>query len=87
MKYMFELSGDRKLVFSEAQLEAFINAIDDAEMVVDKHVGNNQGTHGYSNSYVHEIKPPVSMEWLKVTPLQDDYVDTLRLTAKLGKES
>jgi hypothetical protein len=87
MKYMFELASDRKLVFNEAQLQAFINAIDDAEMVVDKHVGNNQGTHGYSNSYVHDIKPPVSMEWFKVIPLQDDYVEALRLAAKLGKET
>ena len=86
MKYIFELNGDRKLVFSEDQLAAFIAAMEPTDTMVNKHVGNNKGTHGYSNSYVHAIEPTNLMEWLRVTPVTDDYVDTLKLAAKLEKD-
>lgn len=86
MKYLFELSSDRKLVFSEAQLEAFVAAIEPTDTLGSKHVGNNKGTHGYGNSYVHAIAPTNPMEWVRVTPVTDDYVDALKLAAKLEKE-
>lgn len=86
MKFLFELSSDRKLVFSEAQLEAFIAAIDSTDTLANKHVGSNKGTHGYNNSYVHAIEPTNPMEWVRVTPVTDDYVEALKLAAKLEKD-
>ena len=87
MRYLFELNSDRKLVFSEAQLEAFVAALDPTDMAVSKHIGNHKGTHGYNNADVHAIEPTNLMEWLRVTPVPDDYVDALKLAAKLEREA
>lgn len=86
MRYMISMPGDKKILLTAQQLEVFMAAIDGAEMLVDKHVGNNQGTHGYNNSYIHIIESKRTVEWFAVNPVADDYVDALRLAARLEKE-
>lgn len=83
MKYVVTMPGDKKLLLTEAQLEILMSAVDGAEMLVDKHVGNNNGTHGYNNAYIHTIETKRTVEWFTVSPVADDYLDTVRLASKL----
>lgn len=87
MKFIVSFPNDKKLLLSAQQLEVFISVIDGVEMLVDKHVGANQGTHGYSNSYIHAIEIKRTAEWFTATPVAEDYLDTIRLAAKLEKPS
>lgn len=86
MKFIVVMPGDKKLVLTATQLEIFMSAIDGAEMLVDKHVGNHLGTHGYNNAYIHDVETRRTIDWFTVIPVDEDYVDTLKLAAKLEKE-
>lgn len=85
MRYLVSMSNDRKLLLTAQQLELFVSAIDGVEMLVDKHVGGGHGTHGYQNSYVHAIETRRTVDWLTVNPVADDFVDAIKLAAKLEK--
>lgn len=85
MKFMVEF-GDKKLLLDSNQLEILMTAIDGVPMLVDKHVGDKKGTHGYNNSYVHDVLAKRTVEWLRIAPIADDYIDTIKLAAKLEKD-
>jgi hypothetical protein len=86
MKYLFEIGNDKTLVLTAHQLELLVAAIDDSEMLVNKHVGDKNGTHGYNNCYVHDVQNKRAHEWLSVRPVAEDYLDTLKFAAKLEND-
>lgn len=83
MKYLLELGNDKKLLLTAHQLEVLVTAVDGADMLTDKHVGDKKGTHGYNNCYIHDVQPRRVHEWLNVKPVADDYLDTIKLAVKL----
>ena len=82
MKFMVEF-GDKKLLLDSNRLEILMTAVDGVPMLVDKHVGDKKGTHGYNNSFVNEVMDKRTVDWLRVTPIADDYIDAIKLAAKL----
>jgi hypothetical protein len=55
-----------------------------AEHLSETHVGNNLGSQGYQNAYVPTIKPVVTHELFMVAPMNQDYIDTIKLTMKIN---
>jgi aerobic-type carbon monoxide dehydrogenase small subunit (CoxS/CutS family) len=67
------------------QLEILTDTLSFAEQLTETHVGNNQGSQGYNNAYVPTIKPVVTHELFTVAPVNQDYIDTIKLAAKLDE--
>lgn len=86
MKYLLDLGNDKILILSDRQLETLIGTIDGADMLVNKHVGDKKGTHGYNNCYVHDVQAKRAHEWLSVKPVAEDYLDAIKLAAKLDDQ-
>jgi len=61
------------------QLEILTDTLSFAEQLTETHVGNNQGSQGYNNAYVPAIKPVVTHELFTVAPVNQDYIDTIKL--------
>jgi ribosome-interacting GTPase 1 len=68
------------------QLETIIDVLADAEHLTETHVGNNLGSQGYQNSFVPVIKPVVANDLFNVMAINQDYIDTIKLTMKLNTE-
>ena len=83
MKFKMTINGLHILVDAE-QLNIIIDALADAEHLTETHVGNNQGSHGYNNAYVPTIKSVVTHELFTVAPVNQDYIDTIKLTMKIN---
>jgi hypothetical protein len=58
-----------------------------AEHLTETHVGNNKGSQGYQNAFIPVIKPVVTHELFTVSPVNQDYIDTIKLTMKLDDTS
>ena len=86
MKFKMTVNGHNILVDAN-QLDTIMTVFADAEFLTETHVGNNQGTQGYQNSYVPAIKPVVTHELFTVAPISEDYIDTIKLTMKLDDNS
>jgi hypothetical protein len=82
MKYLLELGNDRKLLLTEQQLAAVVDAVDGAPMLDNKHVGDGKGTHGYNSCYIYDIALKRAHEWMTVRPISD-YLEALKLAVKL----
>jgi hypothetical protein len=82
MKYLINVSG-KNLALTEHQLAVLLTAVQDADMMDQKHVGAKQGSQGYDNAYVPTIESKQTHEWLQVTVMTDDFVDAIKLTMKL----
>lgn len=82
MKFKLTINGNSVLVDVE-QLNIIIDALADAEHLTETHVGNNKGSQGYQNAYVPAIKPVVTHELFTVAPVNQDYIDTIKLATKL----
>jgi len=67
------------------QLEILTDTLSCAEHLTETHVGNNQGSQGYQNAYVPAIKSVVTHELFTVAPVNQDYIDTIKLAAKLDE--
>lgn len=83
MKYLLDLGNEKKLLLTAHQLEVLVTAVDGADMLINKHVGDKKGTHGYNNCYIHDVQTRRAHEWLDVKPVADDYLDTIKLAVKL----
>jgi aerobic-type carbon monoxide dehydrogenase small subunit (CoxS/CutS family) len=68
------------------QLEIIVDTLSMAEHLTEIHVGNNQGTQGYQNAYMPAIKPVTGHDLFTVAPVSQDFIDTIKLTAKLDDE-
>jgi aerobic-type carbon monoxide dehydrogenase small subunit (CoxS/CutS family) len=82
LKFKLTINGNSVLVDVE-QLNIIIDALADAEHLTETHVGNNKGSQGYQNAYVPAIKPVVTHELFTVAPVNQDYIDTIKLATKL----
>jgi ribosome-interacting GTPase 1 len=66
------------------QLETIIDTLADAEHLTETHVGTNLGSQGYQNSFVPVIKPVVANDLFNVMAINQDYIDTIKLTMKIN---
>jgi len=82
MKYQLSMSG-RQIILTEAQLELLITAVQDAEQLSEKYVGSGGGSQGSNNNYIPVIERKLMHDWLQVQVMQDDFVDTVKLSMKL----
>ena len=86
MKFKMTINGHNVLV-DAGQLEILTDMLSHAEHLTETHVGNYQGSQGYNNAYVPVIKPIVTHELFAVSPVNQDYIDTVKLTMKLDDNS
>ena len=86
MKFKMTINGHNVLV-DAGQLEILTDMLSNAEHLTETHVGNYQGSQGYNNAYVPVIKPVVTHELFTVSPVNQDYIDTVKLTMKLDDNS
>lgn len=83
MKHMLEI-GTSKVLLSHVQLEIITEVLADAELLGNKYVGSSKGLNG--TAYTPEITKPMLHEWFKTSPVEDNYIDSLKLAQKLQKE-
>jgi len=83
MKFKVDICGTSVLL-DYKQLSAFIKAIDGAECVEDKYVGNSQGHNG--TNYVRLIRPLSLMDTFRFYAMSDDEYGALQLVTKLENE-
>jgi hypothetical protein len=86
MRYKITVSG-APLILTQHQLEILMTAVQDAQQVGEKHVGNGKGSQGYNNAYVPSIEVKQPHDWLSVTLVADDYVDAIMMAMKLDADN
>ena len=86
MKFKMTINGHHVLI-DAGQLEILTDTLSFAEHLTETHVGHNMGSQGYQNAYVPAIKPVVTHELFTVAPVNQDYIDTIKLTMKLNDTS
>ena len=79
------INGHNVLVDAR-QLEILTDTLSYAEHLTETHVGNNQGSQGYQSAFVPVIKPVVTHEIFTVAPVNQDYIDTIKLSMKLDNK-
>lgn len=85
MRYKVAVSGI-PLILNEVQMNLLLSAVQDAEQLSEKHVGNGNGSQGYNNAYIPTVEVKQPHEWLGVHLVADDFIDTIKLTMKLDKD-
>jgi len=84
MRFKVVMSGV-SLILNESQMAQLLGAVQDAEQLAEKHVGNYKGSQGYNNAYVPTVEVKQPHEWLQVHIVADDFVDATKLIMKLDK--
>ena len=82
MKFKMTINGHHVLL-DAGQLEILTDNWSFAEHLTETHVGHNMGSQGYQNAYVPAIKPVVTHELFTVAPVNQDFIDTIKLAEKL----
>jgi len=82
MRYKVTVSG-APLILTQHQLEILMTAVQDAQQIGEKHVGNGKGSQGYNNAYVPTIEIKQPHDWLGVTLVAEDFVDSIMMAMKL----
>lgn len=85
MRYKVSVSG-AKLLLTQHQLEILMTAVQDAEQLGEKHVGNDKGSQGYNNAYVPMLEVKQPHDWLSASIVAEDYVDAVRLSMKVTRD-
>ena len=83
MKFKMTINGHHVLV-DVGQLEILTDMLSSAEHLTETHVGNNLGSQGYQNAFVPVIKPVTTHEIFVVSPVNQDYIDTIKLSMKIN---
>jgi aerobic-type carbon monoxide dehydrogenase small subunit (CoxS/CutS family) len=83
LKFRLTVNGNN-LLLDIHQLEKIIDILAGAEHLTESHVGTNQGSQGYQNAFVPLIKPVVPNDLFNVVAINQDYIDTIKLTMKLN---
>lgn len=86
MKFQLTISG-KNIILNQHQLEILLTAVQDAEQLGEKHVGNGQGSQGYQKAYVPVVEVKQPHEWLNASIVSDDYIDAIRLTMKVNTDA
>jgi hypothetical protein len=86
MRFLLSVDG-KDMVLDERQLADVLAILDGCEELKQVYKGDGKGTRGSSSQYVDELHPLDPRGGLTVKPLPDNYYDTLKLVAKLAKES
>jgi hypothetical protein len=86
MKYLLEVEG-QKLAFESEDFEGLVKILSKATRFKEAHVGERNGTHGYKNAYMYEPSDAVLHDWLKVTPMTDEFFSALFLVRSLQEKS
>lgn len=77
--------GAHDFLLTPEQLGVIMGAVKGCEVMSEKHVGTDNGTQGYSNSYVPLVYTPKNLpEVLKCQPVEQDLIDTIKLTMTLN---
>jgi len=82
LKFKMTINGHHVLL-DAGQLQVLTDTLSFAEHLTETHVGHNMGSQGYQNAYVPAIKPVVTHELFTVAPVNQDYIDTIKLATKL----
>lgn len=85
MRYLVNISS-KTLALTEPQLALLMTAVQDADVMDQKHVGAKKGSQGYDKAYIPTVESMQTHEWLQVAVMPDDFIDTIKLTMKLGKD-
>ena len=85
MKFKMTINGHHVLL-DVGQLQILTDTLSFAEHLTETHVGHNMGSQGYQNAYVPAIKPVVTHELFTVAPVNQDYIDTIKLATKLDNK-
>jgi hypothetical protein len=83
---MFQLRvGSNNFLLPPDRLAILMATLKGCEVMDEKHVGTDKGTQGYDNAYVPLVyKPTVLSEALPCKPVDQDLIDTIKLTMKLN---
>lgn len=77
--------GAKNFLLTPDKLATIVDALKGCEVMDEKHVGTDKGTQGYSNSYVPLVYQPKQLpEHLSCLPIDQDLIDTIKLTMKLN---
>ena len=77
--------GGHEFLLSPDKLAVIVDTLRGCEVMDTKHVGSWKGTQGYDNSYVPIVYTPrLLSESLKCAPVDEDLIDTIKLTMKLN---
>jgi hypothetical protein len=85
MRYKVTVSGI-PLILTETQMALLLTAVQDAEQLSEKHVGNYKGSQGYNNAYIPTVEVKQPHDWLQVHIVADDFIDATKLAMKLDKD-
>ena len=84
----FILAVDNKdLVLDEHQLRDVLQILNNCEELRQVYMGPGKGARGDNRQYADEIHTLDSRGAFNIKPLASDYYDTIKLVAKLAKES
>jgi hypothetical protein len=84
----FLLNFDSKdLVLTERQLDSVLSVLNTCEELRQVYKGDGKGSRGSSSQYVDELHPIDPRGAFAVKPLDEAYYDTIKLVAKLAKDS
>ena len=86
MRFLLSVDG-KDMVLDERQLHGVMFILDNCEELRQVYKGNGAGNRGNNNAYVDELHPVDPRGGFNVKPLDDNYYDTIKLVAKLAKES
>jgi len=81
MKYMLDISG-QKVLLSHTQLEIITETIAGAELLTSKY----QRGAPSGNNYAPHVETLLLHEWFKPAIVEDDFIDTVKLSMKLQAE-
>lgn len=79
MKFKIVISS-KDVLLSAEQLDAIINILHGTDLLNNEYIGSSKGDNG--TSYAKMIRQLDTSE-LVISPLADDYVETLRLKTKM----
>lgn len=86
MRFVLSVDG-KDMVLTELQLDSVISILNGCEELMQVYKGDHKGTRGTNNQYVDELRPMDPRGTFSVKVVDENYYDTIKLVAKLAKES
>lgn len=86
MRFLLNVDG-KDMVLDERQLAAVMAILNGCEELLQVYKGDHKGTRGTNNQYVDELRPMDPRGAFSVKVVDDNYYDTIKLVAKLAKDS